>query len=296
MSRDVLMRAALALAERGMAVFPLRPGTKRPAVRRDWEGCATTSVEQIERWWYRSPYNIGVATGPSKLVVVDLDAPSRRASAERHGRQVLADLAAEVGVEIPRETFTVVTPGGGQHLYFRAPEERAFTNTAGRLGLHIDTRAVGGYVVGPGSRIADRTYRATVVAAPAPLPSWLSERLRPCMPLPVDTDARQHPAYVEAAVRNEVSRVTEAPTGRRNFLLFRAAASLARFVPDGMITENDIRRSLVAASARHIGVDGFTAQEVTRTIESGLRRGRGGGMNRGTALPQMARSARGTSP
>lgn len=283
MPRDTLMRAALSLADRGMAVFPLRPGTKRPAVRRDWEGCATTSVEQIERWWYRSPYNIGVATGPSKLVVVDLDAPRQRALGGRHGRQVLAELAARAGAEIPRKTFTVVTPGGGQHLYFRAPAGPALTNTAGRLGTHIDTRAVGGYVVGPGSRIGGRVYRATLAADPAALPSWMEQRLRPSIHTPVVPAVQHRSAYVDAALRNESSRVAAAPPGRRNSCLFQAAARLARFVPDGMLTENDIRRSLVSASARHVGVDGFTAREAARTITSGLRRVPGADLSRSRA-------------
>ena len=271
MPRDTLMRAALALAERGMAVLPLHPGTKRPAVRRDWEGCATTSIEQIERWWYRSPYNIGVATGPSKLIVVDLDAP--RAACKRHGRQVLSDLAADAAAEIPHETFTVVTPGGGQHLYFRAPPGLTLTNTVGRLGTHIDTRASGGYVVGPGSRINGRVYRATSTISPADLPRWIEERLRPRTSAPTLAGVPQHSAYVEAAVRNETCLVADAPSGQRNASLFRAAAKLARFVPSGMITEDDVRRLLVTASAQHVGTDGFTAREAARTIDSGLRRG-----------------------
>ncbi len=279
MPADTLMRAAVSLAIRGMAVFPLHPGTKRPAVRRDWEGCATTAVDQIERWWQRLPYNIGVATGPSNLVVVDLDAPHRHGQRMRHGWQTLSDLAAEAGTDVPRETFTVATPGGGLHLYFRAPAGRSLTNTAGRLGPLIDTRAVGGYVVGAGSRIDGRVYRATSTAQPASLPSWIEDRLRPRAPAVVVPDV-QHSAYVDAAVRGEVGRVTEAAPGSRNSVLFQAAARLARFVPGGQLTEDDVRSSLAAAAARHVGTDGFTAREVARTIESGLRRGCAGGADR----------------
>jgi len=35
----------------------------------------------------------------------------------------------------------VATAGGGLHLYFRAPDDAWLTNTAGRLGTRIDTRA-----------------------------------------------------------------------------------------------------------------------------------------------------------
>lgn len=271
MSRDRLMRAALLLAERGMAIFPLHPGTKRPAVRRDWEGCATTAIEQIERWWHRAPYNIGVATGPSKLVVVDLDAPHRRTRGSRHGLQVLSDFAVEAGRDIPSGTFTVVTPGGGQHLYFRAPAGQTLTNTAGHLGPLIDTRAVGGYVVGPGSRIGSRLYRMTSTAEPTSLPWWIEDRLRP-RPSALTVPDVRHTAYVEAAVRNEAARVIDAVPGTRNSVLFQAAAKLGRFVPGGQLTDDEIRSTLVDASARHVGVEGFTVREAARTIDSGLRR------------------------
>ncbi|MGI5402942.1 bifunctional DNA primase/polymerase [Streptomyces sp. CA-135486] len=39
----------------------------------EWESRATTDRERIHRCWTRAPYNIGIATGPSRLVVLDLD-------------------------------------------------------------------------------------------------------------------------------------------------------------------------------------------------------------------------------
>lgn len=53
---------------------PLIPGDKRPAVT-DWETRATTDRERITLCWTHAPYNVGIATGPSRLVVVDLDVP-----------------------------------------------------------------------------------------------------------------------------------------------------------------------------------------------------------------------------
>jgi hypothetical protein len=69
-------------------VFPLRPGTKRPALHRfdrcprtgpcqhthqGWERRATTDPDRIRAAWAASDHNIGLATGPSGLVVIDLD-------------------------------------------------------------------------------------------------------------------------------------------------------------------------------------------------------------------------------
>ncbi|MEU9856364.1 bifunctional DNA primase/polymerase, partial [Streptomyces sp. NPDC047974] len=84
------LQAALDAAARGWAVFPLRPGTKRPALHGEtrcpragacagghvkWEDRATTDPERITRAWTQAPFNIGLATGPSGLVVIDLDMP-----------------------------------------------------------------------------------------------------------------------------------------------------------------------------------------------------------------------------
>src|SRR5262245_30999328 len=111
--------AALRIAARGWPVFPLRPGSKLPAVR-DWEHRATTDPEQIAAWWSRGPYNIGIACGPAGLVVLDLDAahghqPPRGWPEEvGHGRDVLRLLAREAGEPDPVDTYTVSTPSGGE--------------------------------------------------------------------------------------------------------------------------------------------------------------------------------------
>ncbi len=267
------MRCALVLAGRGMKVFPLQPGSKVPAVRRDWEGCASSEIEQIERWWAHVPYNVAVATGPSHLLVVDLDAPKPNALDARHGRQVFADLAQQLGVDLPRDTLTVATAGNGLHLYLRSPADVHLTNTAGRLGPGIDTRAGGGYVVAPGSRVGGRPYRVLCSLPPAPAPSWLLDQLRPRrVALPPVGARSTHGSYVRAALAGEVRNVEDAPISRRNHTLFVAAARLARFVGSGQLSAHDVRVALVAAADRHVGVEGFSQGEALRTVDSGLRR------------------------
>jgi hypothetical protein len=83
--------------------------------------------------------NVGVACGPSGLLVVDED--------ELDG---FTKFAASVGESVPA-TFTVAT-GNGRHFYFAAPEGVTLGNKAGPLdAFGCDVRGVGGYVVGPGS-------------------------------------------------------------------------------------------------------------------------------------------------
>ena len=108
----------------------LVPGKKMPAVEKDWEHAATTDHLTIARIWRQAPYNIGVATGPSRLLVVDLDLPKHpadlppdpwRSRGAVTGADVLALVADDAGSPATPATYTVTTPSGGQHLYFRQP-------------------------------------------------------------------------------------------------------------------------------------------------------------------------------
>ena len=69
-----MIKAALALAGRGLHVFPCLPRRKEPATP---HGCkdATVDPDVIRRWWGTQPaYNVAVATGIiSKMFAVDID-------------------------------------------------------------------------------------------------------------------------------------------------------------------------------------------------------------------------------
>ena len=136
-----MVRSALALAKRGLAVFPCRPQDKRPATV---HGCkdASTNAELIRYWWEQDPaYNIGVATGaPSGLFVVDVDGLDAEAELSR--------LEHENG-DLP-PTVEVIT-ARGRHLYFQLPADVPIPNSAGKIAAGIDVRGTGGYVLAPPS-------------------------------------------------------------------------------------------------------------------------------------------------
>lgn len=143
---------ALALAEKRIAVFPLRPNEKLPysklAISGGWPDVSTTVPQQIEAWDKQFPgCNWGVDCGKSGLFVIDVDVKDGK-----DGGATLAQLEAAHG-KLPC-TFTVQTPTGGFHRYFKGSGK----TTAGTLGVGIDTRSVGGYVVSPGSIIDDKAY------------------------------------------------------------------------------------------------------------------------------------------
>jgi hypothetical protein len=279
---DRYRRAALAAAEDGYFVFPLHPGKKVPAIRR-WQHLATRDPRLIERWWRYGGSNIGIAAGPSRILVLDLDIghgdqPPPQWTGARDGLDVLSRIAATTGHTIP-DTRTVATPSGGQHLYFRAPVEPVLRNTAGQLGWCIDTRGAGGYVVGPGSSLPGGRYELIRAAAVADLPAWLLAALTPARPVPVGASAlelampRNRAAYVAAVVEAECRSVSGASVGQRHHSLLRASRNLGRLVGGGALTAFAAREALVAAARGYVGVEGYTALQVECDVADGLAYG-----------------------
>ncbi|QIS09892.1 bifunctional DNA primase/polymerase [Nocardia arthritidis] len=274
-----MMHMALAAAAAGNYVFPLRPGDKRPAIK-DWQDAATRDHADIRRFWRTVPFNIGIACGPSRLLVLDLDAgadvdPPPQWSGAVDGRDVLTRLAEAAGRPVPSQTLTVRTPAGW-HLYFRPPPRADLGNSTARLGWRVDTRGVGGYVVAPGSRRSGDVYRIVRRTPVADLPDWLADALTP-LPRPprhplVLPDYRAH-AYISKVLRSEVDAVTSASTGQRHLTLLSAAGALGRLVGGGELDEYEARAILHEAARHHIGYDGFTEAEAARTIDDGLAYG-----------------------
>jgi hypothetical protein len=316
--RDALKRAALDAAARGWSVFPVTPEAKKPPAfpahtaercngtdprcrneHQGWEQRATTDLDRIARAWARAPYNVGIATGPSGLIVLDLDvpkpgevAPSRWAAPGIcDGADVLAALAEEHGQTFPWETFTVRTRRGGWHLYFTQPAGVQLGNTAGKnpngLGWLVDTRGHGGYVVAPGSVVVSPEgtgrYEVTYDRPAAPLPGWLATLLtvhRPTPPLECHaTESGQVTdldRYAVSALKGEVERVTDAVEGGRNAALNKAAYNLGRLVGAGVLDDDTVTRELYRASTPHFGVGTppFTPNDALATIRSAIAAGK----------------------
>ncbi|WP_436523173.1 bifunctional DNA primase/polymerase [Actinoplanes sp. HUAS TT8] len=278
-----LLTVALGHAERGWHVFPLVPDSKRPVIDK-WEQRATLDPARIRRAWSMAPFGIGIACGPSGLLVIDLDmrkpgqiAPDGHAEC-RHGDDTLIALCKREGQPTPTTAYAVGTGGGGAHLYFLQPQNGlALRNTQGRIGWLIDTRGHGGYVVAAGSTVAGKRYQLFIDdGMPGEVPGWLAERARPIEPLhPVGSPrviglpTGRRGAYLRAAVDRTLTKLGEAHEGGRNAALFMAAQTLGQLVAGGELAEETVTTALTDA-AQQIGL---REREITGTIRSGLRAG-----------------------
>jgi hypothetical protein len=282
--------AAVQAARRGWAVFPCRPWDKRPAVA-DWEGRACADPDRVGRHWPSDRHNAGIACGPSRLVVVDLDTHSPlpedwREPGVHDGRDVLALLAEWAGQLWP-VTYTVKTPTGGLHLYYTAPPGPEIRNSAGKIGPLIDVRASGGYVLAAGSVLDERAYpdnpgcgalvaggRAYELADDGdavPLPAWLAILGRGDEPTaPAAARARRH-GPAGPRLNGLIVTVRSGEEGDRNGPLYWASRRAAEMIIAGEIGREEAEGALVAA-ALEAGLRGGE-REARRTFASAMRVG-----------------------
>ncbi len=135
-----------------------------------WDTAATTNTDIIKEWWTNYPSaNVGIATGPSGLLVVDVDP-------KNGGDETLQSLIIENGVKWTY-TYTVKTGSGGWHFYFTNTDKLG--NSTGKLGNGIDTRGIGGYVIAPPSNHASGGRYAIIGATDTPRapPEFITKQL-----------------------------------------------------------------------------------------------------------------------
>ena len=264
-----LAENALALADFGFRMFPLRAYTKdHPAVR-DWPHRATTDHAAIELWWYMRPQsNIAIATGVgSGCFVVDVD--------PRHGGDETLERLERRNGRLP-ETVSQRTPRGGVHFFFHCDDD-SIRNSCHLVGHGIDVRGHHGYVAAAPSIVelddgGLRRYRWLLGPDEieiAVAPDWLLEAM--VTPEPEATVSRGGTVAnhnVDALIHT-LLRATE---GQRNCLAYWVACRLGEAVRDGGISEGEAVAIVIEAAMR----TGLTQREAKATARSGVRKGRGG--------------------
>lgn len=170
---DILPEWALAYAAIGHYVFPCRARKKEPLTEHGWKD-ATTDPDIIRDWWLKWPdANIGIACGPSNIVVIDLDSSEALRAVKMLG--------------LPQAPHA--RTNAGWHLYCSADQRRPLQSRVGVL-LGLDVRAMGGYVIAPPSVHPSGIHyewapgRSLWDIPLPPVPQWLYEKA----PQPGNTD------------------------------------------------------------------------------------------------------------
>ncbi|MBI1213779.1 MAG: AAA family ATPase [Alphaproteobacteria bacterium] len=217
------LRLALLLAKRGLWIAPLMPEAKLPYAGESWKSMRSRDPDVIRQWFVERP-DMNYAVNPgAEYVILDLDC--------KKGKDGVADLEAE-GVEAGdfvcgySETFTVKSPSGGEHRYFKAPFPVTNAHTLASQNKSIDVRGTAGYVVGPGchttynslTNTEEGEYTITKKLDILQLPEWIEPRLTRWVPEAErqsyedsieEVDGKQYVDGIELDQPDRIERATE---------------------------------------------------------------------------------------
>jgi hypothetical protein len=231
---------ALALAGRGIPVFPCQVGGKKPATGNGFKD-ETTDLGQIDRWWSEADWNLGVRPVNLGLVALDLDIAKP------------GEVDPDTLATLP-DTRTHQTPSGGLHKFYRSAEK--FGNH--KLAVNVDVRSHKGYVLWPPSVVAGVEYQITDRREPAPLPEPVAAVLRAKQNKRSDTEAA---AAVPRASRGERTGVDAVEIYDIGLDIYPAEAE-AWLAARDPIADHPGRFKLAATLVRNFGLSNKTATEL----------------------------------
>jgi hypothetical protein len=155
----------------GHFLFPLPAGEKSPPPWKNYRDLASNNPAQLRKWAKEFPgCNWGLALERSNIQPLDVDRK------EGKNGEATYDMLVEKHGGLP-PTFTVITPSGGWHFYFKG--KHVFKNNIAGPETHIDSPH---YVLIPGCRLnSGGEYQiADGCDVPiAPAPAWFAEYLKP---------------------------------------------------------------------------------------------------------------------
>lgn len=251
-----LAEAAVLYAQRGYSVFPVGED-KSPRTPRGHLD-ATTDRSVLESWEWDG--GIGLVI-PARTFVVDVDP-------RNGGAETMAALVNAYG-SLPR-TRLVRTRSGGEHWYYRLPDDR---DLRGKLGPGVDIKKPGrGYVLVPPTE----GYTYLTSGKPAPAPQWLLDELTMAQRRSVGDFAKPKyfavvggTPYGLAAFKQKCEQVRECGEGGRRSNLNTCAFVLATLVAGGELDEDKALEGLLEAAMD----SGLTEQQALSAMQSGFAAG-----------------------
>jgi hypothetical protein len=299
---------ALSYMRAGVPVFPCRAAdevtddydhetgeyitckAKTPLLSNGFKGA--TKNERIVRILFGERHvgaMVGIPTGEQLGAwVLDVDVHKDDAGNVINGYETIAALEAKHG-ELPR-TAVAKTAGGGEHHYFKyVPGVR----NRGRLGVGLDVRGSGGYVIAPGSILATGAEYVWLDHLDDGLPElpdapqWLLDLVLPqaptiTAPSGYHYEAGANDAYVERAVEAELRELATAQQGGRGEAVNRSAFSLGTLVGAGALSRSEAEAGLYDAAY----ANGVVAKDGEKEIRAKIKRGLDAGIKQPRTIPE----------
>ncbi|TGP65432.1 ATPase [Mesorhizobium sp. M2D.F.Ca.ET.225.01.1.1] len=294
----------------GIPIFPCRPADedsfdpstgeittrpeKSPLTHDGLKGA--TKNDHIIRTWFGERYPnalIGVPTGEKLGAwVLDVDVKHLPDGTIVNGFETLRALE-EIHGELP-VTAMVSTANGGRHYFWKHVEG---VRNRGGLGAALDCRGDGGYVIGPGSVMADgRSYEwvdhdGEGLPEFANAPEWL---LSLVLPKPFEKSSAEwsgrlvaagdNPAWVAAAVNDELEMLARKQAPGRGELVNRTAFKLGQFIAGGALDRGQAEADLYSAAV----ANGVLAKDGEKEIRAKIRRGIEAGLRLPRQVPERS--------
>ncbi|KKK55074.1 hypothetical protein LCGC14_3078240, partial [marine sediment metagenome] len=142
-----LLKAALAYAERGWYVLPIKPNEKIPLTKHGVKD-ATTDPKIIKSWYKKWPTaNVAIDVGRSRMVVYDLDPGSS-----------IKELNEALDGQLPKTELKSKTPRDGEHFFYKLQDKDIIPQSVSKIAPHVDVRSQDSYVLLPPSVTKDGDY------------------------------------------------------------------------------------------------------------------------------------------
>ena len=265
MTDEAMQRILGFYFDNGLLVVPTMPNEKRPTTQ--WKD--VEDEETARRLWDgRGKSRFGVLTGPSRVLVVDVDTKS--------GANGWAALCKFVGDEeglspeqadmlLNQHPVQATTWSGGRHLYFQLEDNEDWpevSTTRARVLPDVDLRGRGGFVVCPPSTFKGNGYKW--------MHRWESREEIPYVPLWLWSLVHEAGGV---KVEDDDDQGDEVPTRRSNDGEFDASKA----------AEHHVRNALAAAACGNRNETGFRLANQLRDL----------GLTESEATPFMQRFAAG---
>jgi putative DNA primase/helicase len=202
---------------------------------------ATTDENKIFDWWDKKPNsNIGLLAGKeSGFFVLDidvkLDVPFNGEDTLEIMQEDYKILLGENYAPLPA-TLTAISGSGSRHLYFKYNLDLPIKNSASAIGLGLDIKSDGNYIVAPPSNHkSGNKYQWFGVNTPIEdAPDWLMYEIQIAMRPNQKKSSSKHSPVSQKSSKEII------PIGKRNNYIFGQISGLINSFPK----EEVIRRAM----------------------------------------------------